>query len=382
MAVCLMCERGILVADDPITCIGKCGGIFHRSCTPLSRVAAKLLADNPNVLFKCGQCLSGQVCDERDVNVSDVLLMKEEIIKISDLVTDVRKNITAQISIAVESEIENLSKCLSDCLLKRMDNLEGSVASKLDNLENKFGKLFERGKNSVVINSNCGKIAESASDVSPKRKRQILTDKNGEPMQVEVSNKDEVFSDSSKPSFASVLKSNVGTKPKPKIRIASNRKARPVIVIKPVESSQNNDDTMKDLKQKLYPKVHKIRNFKNGKDGSIVVECATENDVNTVKNGIESNLGGKYSAVVSTAAKPKVKIVGMSDRFSPEALIESLKSQNESIAIKEAKVVAEFENLRFRYNKYNAVIEVDVSTFNNLMEAKKSQHRVGSVSCC
>jgi len=368
MVVCLKCEKGILVSDDPVTCIGKCGGNFHRVCTPLSRSAAKLIADNENLFFKCDQCLSGQCCDERDVQCSDVLLMKEEIKKLADSILDIRKNITAQISIAVESEIEQLSKCLSNCLLNRIDNLEGSVASKFDKIENNFGKIFERVGNFTAINRNGEKSVESDAGSSPKRKKQILSNKNDEPMQI---TDDEVFNGTNKLSFATVLKQKAVTKPK--VRIASNRKARPVIVIKPVESSQNNDDTRKDLKEKLDPKIHKIRNFRNGKDGSIVVECATENDLNLVKNGIESNLcaGGRYNAVVPTVAKPKVKIVGMSERFSPDALIESLKSQNEGIVINDARVVSVFENPRFKYNKYNVVIEVDVGTFNNLMDAKK-----------
>ena len=48
-----------------------------------------------------------------------------------------------------------------------------------------------------------------------------------------------------------------------------------------------------------------------------------------------------------------------------------LKSQNEGIKINDVKVINSYENPRFRYNKYSAVIEVDLETYNSLLSAKQ-----------
>lgn len=371
MGECGICKQGIVINDDPLACVGKCGARFHRRCTALTKAAAKLITDNVNVLFKCDECLSGHTCDERDDLISDVTTVKEEMKTfISESISDIRKNITAQINSALECGIEMIKNVLNDSLQERVNSmLDGSVAKTLDEINCKLFELSNRDKNLAVMNRKrdiTGRTIHSESDCNPIRKKRILENRDNEPMQVEidVSEQDnEVFT------YAKVLRGVTGNKTK--ARVTKNRKTRPVIVIKPVESSQTNDDTRKELKEKLDPKIHKVSNFRNGKDGSIIVECATDEDVNTVKSGIESNLGGKYSAVLPTAAKPKVKIVGMSDQYASETFIDLLKSQNEGIGINEVKVIAEFKNPRFRYNKYNVVLEVDNVTYKCLMSAKK-----------
>ena len=147
-------------------------------------------------------------------------------------------------------------------------------------------------------------------------------------------------------------------------------KTRPVIVIKPKESKQPCEETRKFLKTNLDPKTHKVRNFRNGKDGSIIVECAVGENIDLVKNGIQSNLGEKYSDVVPTSV-PRLKVVGMIENLSPDVFIDYLKSQNDCITINEVKVVNMYENPRFTYNKYSAVIEVDLETYNSLLSAKQ-----------
>src|SRR5450759_4319970 len=97
-----------------------------------------------------------------------------------------------------------------------------------------------------------------------------------------------------------------------------------------------------------------------------------------VKNGIESNLGENYCAVVPTSV-PRLKIVGMSDQYSSDVFIDLLKSQNEDIEIKDVKVVDMFENPRFTYNKYCVVIEVDLDSYKCLLGAK--QVNVGFDRC-
>lgn len=179
--------------------------------------------------------------------------------------------------------------------------------------------------------------------------------------------------------FSDVLKGNAGSKGNGKnngSRKQSNsnkpkdRNTRPVIVIKPKESTQACDDTRKYLKTQLDPKTHTISNFRNGKDGSIIAECPIGSNLNVVKNSIESKLGENYSAVVPTPPVPRLKVVGMTDQYSDEEFIEYLRSQNEDIEINDVKVLRMYENPRFTYNKFNVVIEVDVDTYKCLLRAK------------
>lgn len=89
-----------------------------------------------------------------------------------------------------------------------------------------------------------------------------------------------------------------------------------------------------------------------------------------MKNDIESNLGENYSAVVPTSV-PRLKVVGLSEQYSSDVFIDFLKSQNDDIEINHVKVVNMYENPRFTYNKYCAVIEVDLKTYNCMLSAKQ-----------
>ncbi|XP_055622502.1 uncharacterized protein LOC129766074 [Toxorhynchites rutilus septentrionalis] len=153
---------------------------------------------------------------------------------------------------------------------------------------------------------------EGSQQMNQKRKKR----------KVQNSDNDDVFQD--KISFADIVKSsNIAEKSNATgtINKQGNRKAPPVIVIKPKESKQACEETRTHLKNKLDPRTHKISNFRNGRDGSIIVECATGANLNDVKNDIETNLGEKYSAVVPISV-PRLKIVGMSDQYSSDIFVD------------------------------------------------------------
>lgn len=235
-------------------------------------------------------------------------------------------------------------KCIRDSVAAQIENvledMRRSVTASLDKIiSDKFNQLNVSAKESNSTTRNKQSFADVVKLDSDKV---ISTDKN-----------------------------NNSTKHKTENSVGRKRKTRQVIVIKPIkELNQDCDSTRKFLRTNLDPKDHKIRNFKNGKSGSIIVECAPGANVENVKRNIEENLGGGYSAVVPTSV-PRLKIVGMSERFSSDILIEFLRSQNENIKIGNIKIVNIYENPRFKYNKYSAVVEVDIETYNCMLAAKK-----------
>lgn len=377
MSECCKCGTGILVSDNPLAC-GICSKVFHQRCTEIKKPAAKLMADYPNILFKCDECLSapgnGSLGDDK--RFSEVKREMEKLFSISRSFVGIRENIDAQINSALEKGTTRLIESFNEVLRDNLASFENSVARKLEDLKSLFTENLKREK--LLAEMNRMQDLESNPGPSKKRKR-----KNGKPIIVDSDCDDEVFDSENVPTFADVL-SGVGNK---NINATGNvrkqslkeRKARPVIVIKPVEMSKTSEDTRKDIKNKLDPKRHKISNFRNGKDGSIIVECATGDNVELMKNDIASNLGAEYNAVIPTPAKPKIKIVGMSDQYSDEEFVDLLRSQNDDMEIKEVKVIAAFENPRFKYNKYNVIVEVDKNTFQCLMTARKV--RIGWDKC-
>lgn len=370
MGVCHKCKVEMTIRDEVVTCF-RCGNIFDHTCAVLSKPTARAIANATNLLFRCGDCL---VSDQQNQG-------KDEALEASSSLTDDAMGILkAHIASHIESEVK-----------KAMQQLELSITSlmgaQLSKLETSVAKNVE-----ITAKGDFAEKTVSPGEwrkVGPRRKRRIMSTAQNELIQMEVDfSEEEVFeadgNQQKKISYAGAVKQQARTKlpskpkqqtkavKKQKVRILSNRTSCPVIVIKPVETSQEHNATIDFLKKTLDPKIHAINNFRNGKDGSIIAQCAADKDVNAMKNDIESCLGEKYEAVVPLVANPRVKIKGMSDRFvADEDLIAALKSQNEGIGINDARVVAVFENPRFKYNKFNAILEVDVPTFNNLMKVEK-----------
>ena len=368
---CAKCGNVVRVSDDPVVCVGKCNSRFHRVCTPLTKIAAKVVNDNENIVFKCASCLSAQEDGGKDDAMSSELTeIKSVLSSLSQSLTDTQSEIETQINSAIANGIDSILKSISNSLRESMASIEANVARKLDDFKiNVIGKN-DRDKHAAMSRkrSRTERMIHSESDSIPNKKK-IISNKRDEPIEDVAKQNDEVFVSENALTYANVLAGSSGNANK--LKRVENRKTRPVIVIKPVESSQSSEDTRIFLKNNLDPKIHKIRNFRNGKAGSIIAECATGDNIEVVKKDIESNLGEKYNAVIPTTAKPKLKIVGMSDQYSPEVVIDLLKSQNEDLGINEVKVIAQFVNSSFKYNKYNTIIEVDKDTFNHLMTAGK-----------
>ncbi|XP_055525654.1 uncharacterized protein LOC129718670 [Wyeomyia smithii] len=322
--ICSGCSSAIVLSDLPLKCVGfNCARLFHYKCTGLTKATAKMITDNDNLCFKCDECLSNQCCGGQHLT-PDMKRIEEEMQKLSSLsdsVIQMRDQIATQINSAINIGMEQLRSNVKE-------SLEKLLCEKFEKLNHSVLQL-NTNQNIAAINNARARIGTIPSE----------SDQIGKKRRIEYENNDDVFDDGA--TFAQVVKSrgknnksnssnksntNIGFKPvKPK--------TRPVIVIKPKESKQPCEETRKFLKTNLDPKTHKVSNFRNGKDGSIIVE-----NIDLVKNGIQSNLGEKYSAVVPTSV-PRLKVVGMSENLSPDVFIDYLKSQNDCITINELRIL-------------------------------------------
>lgn len=253
MAECV-CGSSILPSDIPTAC-SRCSRVYHYKCTPLTKAVAKLVSENENLEFKCGDCLSGQCCGEQNLALSTVQKFEEErkkISSISDSISGVREQIAAQINDALKTGMEELGRSINSAMEKAVFELGKSVSKELENMKCSFFE-FNPSKTVAAMNNKQG-TSRTATEPSlnPRgKKRKVQEDVDA--------TSDNVFCESI--SFAEVVKSNIGTKIKKKsyrkkstVNDEVIRKARPVIVIKPKESNQSSEDTRKVLNSKLDPK--------------------------------------------------------------------------------------------------------------------------------
>ena len=145
---CTTCGKNVLIND--LVCCCQCKKCFHARCVALSGPAMKLINASDNLMFKCNNCLLVQSCDEQNVSVSDVNMIKDEIKKISASIIDIRSNIAAQIDSAVKIGMDEIKQNVNGTLKDRVANFEEIVNKNMENMSRAFfGNKREQGLTAI-----------------------------------------------------------------------------------------------------------------------------------------------------------------------------------------------------------------------------------------
>lgn len=213
----------------------------------------------------------------------------------------------------------------------------------LNNLNEKLEKMEESVKlNNIKITDIEKKIAEG-NDI---QKNVIKVNKK-----VTEEVKKVVSGESNSLSYANVLKSAVLIKPK---------------------KSQKADETKNDLRAAVNPADIgiPISAVKKLNSGAVIVKCDNDENAIKLKENIENKLGSNYNINKCENKKPRIKILGVRENIGEERLILALKNQNEILknAVMEVKA---FWKSRGVDESYSAVVELDVKSYNSVLEKKR-----------
>jgi hypothetical protein len=145
----------------------------------------------------------------------------------------------------------------------------------------------------------------------------------------------------------------------------------PVVIIKPKEK-QTSNITRNEVKQKVNPGDIPITGMKSISNGGIAIQCENQQESDQIKVMVEAKMGEKYEITTPVALKPRIKIIGLSEKPEKEDVMVMLK-QNKFIKNCDMKVVSIFEDKhsRFKYNRFNVIIEMDTENFNRVMEERR-----------
>ncbi|XP_061519246.1 uncharacterized protein LOC133395025, partial [Anopheles gambiae] len=334
---CLKCSAVIVNGDDPIVCAGSCGFSFHRRCiTPtLNKPAVKLLSENRNVVYICDICLdqkAGLVDMEIDAAKSNDLL--------AQTLRDLEVNVSVWISNALERGIETLKTELCAQVERKLETTLRETLSAIE--ASKMSKVALRATSDTMKTSETVQEInlESWATVTKKRKRTNSGDSN---VQTIINRFDEGNN-----KVTPKIRKNDDMKESMGKNKNKNKNKTLVIVPKVVQSC---DTTRADLRAKLDPRRQQISEFRNGRDGQVYVQCSAQANLDNVRNEVEGILGDGYLTSLPMA---RVKIIGMSEKYSESDLVDLLKSQNELIPWKQVKVIGMFESKIYKYLKHNA----------------------------
>ncbi|XP_036147511.1 uncharacterized protein LOC118647204 [Monomorium pharaonis] len=172
---------------------------------------------------------------------------------------------------------------------------------------------------------------------------------------------------------------------------AIKKKKENIIIIKP-KTQQESETTKKIIKEKVDIKnmpmgITKVR---KGREGTVILGCETGEEIDKLKDVVQSKLGDNYNVTESVQKKPKIKIVNISEEeieLDDDELIDTIKKQNSigesriSIVkkIPKRKNMDDSQSRRKGKEGRSLIIEVDEVTHELML--KKEKLNIGWRKC-
>lgn len=166
------------------------------------------------------------------------------------------------------------------------------------------------------------------------------------------------------------------------------KKKESIIIIKP-KIQQESETTKKIIKEKVDIKnmpmgITKVR---KGKEGTVILGCETGEEMDKVKDAMQSKLGENYNVTESQQKKPKIKIINISEEemeLGDDELIDTIKKQNsmDGSRISVIKKFSKRKNMDLsqpRSKVGSLIIEVDEVTHDLML--KKEKLNIGWRKC-
>lgn len=142
------------------------------------------------------------------------------------------------------------------------------------------------------------------------------------------------------------------------------------VFIKPKKTDQKSDETKTYLKEKINPAEISVNGIRKVAKGAIVVECTNKQASDKlIKKLHDENLSENYEVKETEVKKPRIKIIGLTNKDENETIVNFIKTQNDGLENAEIKVIKVFENKHRR--GYNCILQVDGETFKKLMNERK-----------
>lgn len=152
-------------------------------------------------------------------------------------------------------------------------------------------------------------------------------------------------------------------------------KTKPAVIIEPKVPRQDAVQTKTDVTSSINPvdvdiKIAKVKNVRNG---GILVGCSSNEENTRFKKYAEEKLADNYVIREVKGILPKVKIVGISQKYNNEELsdlVEHVIKMNSSIFnLNSICKVLKFFPTKKNNNIFQAVLQVDRDSYDRLMSA-------------
>lgn len=316
MSICCVCTLGIARTRSPgIQCSGKCSRLFHFKCVSLTSSECDAL-ETKSLVWICSSC-------KKTGRNSLVFARKDSVSEENSTPTNKDKIIKKT---EMQIIIENQNKIMSD-ISDLKDILQG-ITLKIENIPVIETTVQQLSDHVTTINENINNLEmkHNNNDMIKNNTQNMLD-----------------FSKPTKTSFAQMVK-------------------HPIMIIKPKDKEQNITDTTNEIRNLINPKSYNVRGMTSSKT-NLVISCKDRDDLRK----IQDELGDKYLVSVPNKLH-QIKLVGLTEKYSNEEIIECLKTQNDVISDKsKVNVVTVRENPR----GVMVILEADEETYKQIISVSR-----------
>nr|CAH7723632.1 unnamed protein product [Callosobruchus chinensis]CAH7724844.1 unnamed protein product [Callosobruchus chinensis] len=159
---------------------------------------------------------------------------------------------------------------------------------------------------------------------------------------------------------------------------------KPAVIIKPKDNKQTTQTTKTDMLQHINPASEnlQISGVKNIRHGGLLVGCSSDNDSAKLKKMVTEKLADKYEIKDVSSFSPRIRVSGMSEKPSEVNLVETLRSQNKGIIGDNSRCkILEIKPVRKRNDVFQALLQVDIETYNRIMSVSNGKLLLGYDVC-
>lgn len=140
--------------------------------------------------------------------------------------------------------------------------------------------------------------------------------------------------------------------------------SEPMVLVKP-KSQQDCNKTKKDFMTSINPASLKLHHVKEISKGGIALACGSKDESMDLVKLATEKLGNEYEVNITELKKPKIKVIGMYEKFENDELVKKIKEQNNFMRDSEINVIHAYKGLN---RNFSAVIEVDGEHFAKVLE--------------
>lgn len=313
MTSCCVCKLNVTKIKAPgLQCDGKCKLFFHYKC---SNILPEFLdsIEKRQVQWKCNKCKIARnslIFGRKDSISSDEVFGKAE--SPSEMVQ------------------ENLNRIEIDEIKKNQNEIRDSIQLLITTVEKMNSKI-----------GTYGKLLETIQEMS---ERMNMIDKKLE------------------------VRETTESKIESFVEIVKRKPAKPLFIIRPIDTDQTSDATQEELRNTIDPIVSNIRGTRKIKNGAVLVTCEDSSSSRKCQEDLIAKFGNKYNVKSLDENKSLLKIIGLYSKMSDEQLLNSIRAQNDSCDENSVIKIIEMKEQR---TGITAIIETDIKSYENIIKIGK-----------